>query len=141
MEKAFLRILSVVDDGVIDAAFNDKQEGETQSSVLSSPTDSSKTGNIKQLSQWGQYPLKTADDIKRWANVRWTETTKPPEEVNPNTVAVELEPEHRDVSEPGESAYDSCSRDGEMVSSPLVSPNPEDGHIELPLDFQEQFLW
>lgn len=139
MEQAFLQVLSVIDDNTIDSAFNNRQGRRTPSGVLGSSADSSKAGSARLLSQWEQYPLKTAGDIKRWADVKWKEPAQVPEELCID--AMDLELENRDTSELRESVYDSSSRYDPAVPSPLDSLSTEEGSLELPREFREQFIW
>lgn len=144
MENAFLQVLSVVDDDTISAAFGDRQERGVLSKVLASSTDSSKAGSVRLLAQWEKYPLKTAEDIRRWASAKLEEPTKPLEGsgADADADADDLELGDQDTSDMrGSSVYDSSSRHGQAVPSPLDSLSLEDETIELPRDFKEQFLW
>lgn len=116
--------------------------------MLASATDSSKAGSARLLAQWEEYPLKTADDIKRWAHAKLEEPTKPLEAASGSGAdadgdAEELDLGYQDTPEDtgGSSAYGSSYRQGQAVPSPIESVSLEDDTIRLPPEFRDQFIW
>ena len=74
-ENALLRLLSAADDRTIAAAFGNDEGSDVgdDSSRISSKDSSDMPGSaeVKKAAltaHWDRFPLRTADDLKRWAN-------------------------------------------------------------------------